>query len=196
MEQPAQVLVPLKNITGISVIFDWGMGDRGKSSGMYSQADIVDLYGYRVNEELEYENVRTHYIDTRRGKTRTDFERFAEIPAGYLPVILSVDWHERERQHNASLVEYHGDLYPFSKRLCEAMADWGRNYVWGHRVSNPVVAQPVAGAEDFPFIRIKPFAPNGPHFGEYIRRMDKLGEELGRAIGGYLRGRGEGLRSS
>lgn len=195
MEQAAPQITPIRHISGVSIIFDWGMAERGKSCGLYAQADVVDLYGYRVNEELEYENVRTHYVDTRRGKPRTDYERFAEVPAGFVPVILSADWHANTRQHNASLVEYHGDLFRFSKRICEALSDWGKTYVWGHRVSNPIVATPIKGREDQPFIRIKPFAPNGPHVAEYIRRMDKLGEEIGRAIGDFLRERGEGLRN-
>jgi hypothetical protein len=184
--EPCQI----RQISGISVIFDFGLDQRGESVGLYSQADVVDLYGYRLNEELEYENVRTYYIDTRRKPARTFEERLQEVPANFVPVILSADWHERERLHNASIVEFCGnDLYPIATRICEALTEWGNCYVWGHKVSRAVA---VAG--DRPFIRVSPFAVNGPHVDEYMSRLDKLGEDIGRAIGGYLRGRGEGVR--
>ncbi len=61
--------------------------------------------------------------------------------------------------------------------------------MWGHKVSRPVAVQ---GERNF--IRVKPFALNGPHADEYLRRLDKLGEDVGRAIGGYLTDKGEGLR--
>jgi hypothetical protein len=191
-------ITQIKNITGISLIFDWGMQDRGLTANMQNQADIVDLYGYRMNEELEYENVRTYYVDTRRLGMETERKRLEAVPSGYVPVVLSLDWHAVPRQHNASVVEFSGDLYKVAARLCESLGDWGKNYVWGHRVSKPVALEmrPVPGhGMEGAFIRIKPFALNGPHAAEYIKRVDKLGEELGRALGEFLRGRGQGLRN-
>jgi hypothetical protein len=177
-------------ISGISVVFDFGLQDRGQSAGQFSQADAVDGYGYRLSEELEYENVRLHPVDTRRAPFRTEAQRLEEVPANFIPVFLSTDWHARERQVNSSSVEFCGhDLYKLADALCFAMAEWGRAYVFGHRVLRPVA---VEGAR--PFIRVKPFAINGPHAQEYMKRLDKLGEDLGRAIGGYLSERGEGLR--
>ncbi len=177
-------------ISGVSVIFDWGIKERGESIGMYSQADIVDVYGARLLDELEYENIRLQHIDTRKAPNRDDVERTAEVTAGFLPVFVSCDWHDRPRKVNCSTVEFSGDhLYKLADRICESLSEWGRAYVFGHRVSRPV-AVPGEGA----FIRVKPFALNGPHSDEYVQRLDKLGEDIGRAIGGYLTARGEGLR--
>ncbi len=177
-------------ITGISVIFDWGLQDRGESVGLYSQADVVDGYGQSMQEELDYENVRTQHVDTRRAPVRDEAKRLEEVPPGFVPVFLSCDWNQRPRTWNASVVEFSGDsLYKMADRICFALSEWGRCYVWGHKVSRPVAVQ---GERNF--IRVKPFALNGPHADEYLRRLDKLGEDVGRAIGGYLTDKGEGLR--
>lgn len=170
-------------ISGVTVVFDWGLRERGESTGLSSQADVVDVYGARLNEELEYENIRTHFL---KDKKLVD-----DAPAGFLPVYVSSDWYTgRGKQHNASIVEFYGDgLYRLAERLCEALSDWGKAYVYGHKVSLPI-----AVASDKPFIRIKPFALNGPNADEYMKRLDKLGEDLGRAIGGYLAAKGEGIR--
>lgn len=178
-----------KLISGISLIYDWGAHQRGESAGLQSQADVVDGYGARLQEELEYENVRTHHVDTRRAPFRTEEQRMAEVPANFVPVFLSCDWHVKDRSVNSSSVEFSGDYYKLADALCFAMAEWGRCYVFGHRVLRPVAVEAERG-----FVRVKPFALNGPHADEYVRRLDKLGEDLGRAIGEYLAGLGQGLR--
>lgn len=179
-----------KNISGISVIFDWGAHERGNCTGHYAQADVVDGYGNRLIEELEYENVRTLHVDTRKAPFRTEEERLAEVPAGYIPIFLSCDWHKNLRTTNSSSIEFCGpELYKLADDLGFSLAEWGRAYVFEHRVVRPVVT-----GEGRSFIRIKPFALNGPHADEYIRRLDKLGEDLGRVIGEYLRTIGQGLR--
>lgn len=188
-EKKVHLLHP-KLISGVSVIFDWGASDRGNSWGTFNQADIVDGYGQRLNDELEYESVRTHYIDTRKPPLRTEEERLSEVPANFVPIFLSCGWHPRERETNSSSVEFCGpELYKLADALCFAMSEWGRAYVFEHRVSRPVI---VEGERSF--IRVKPFAVNGPHAEEYVRRLEKLGEDLGRAIGGYLSELGQGLR--
>lgn len=172
------------------MIFDFGLQDRGQSAGSYNQADMIDAYGFRLSEELEYENVRLHPIDTRRAPFRTEEQRLAEVPTNFVPIFLSSDWHARDRQVNSSTVEFCGpEYYKLADALCFALGEWGRAHVFGHRVLRPVA---VEGTRSF--IRVKPFAVNGPHAQEYMTRLDKLGEDLGRAIGGYLRERGEGLR--
>lgn len=178
-------------ISGVSVIFDWGLQDRGASHGPYNQADIVDGYGHRLSEELEYENVRIAPIDTRRAPARTESERLKEVPDSFLPLFLSCDWYARERSTNASIVEFAGGFYKLAERICEGLSEWGRCAVFGHRVLRPSVVEMIDGKG---FIRIKPFSLNGPNSDEYMRRLDKLGEDLGRAIGEYLTVRGEGLR--
>ncbi len=179
-----------KNISGVSVIFDWGAHDRGESAGHYSQADVVDGYGYRLQEELEYENVRLAPVDTRKSPFRSEKERLLEVPDTFVPLFLSCDWHARRRDVNSSSVEFCGaEYYKLADALCFALAEWGRAYVFGHRVLRPVAVQ-----GERSFIRIKPFAVNGPHADEYISRMDKLGEDLGRAIGECLAQMGQGLR--
>jgi hypothetical protein len=179
------------HITGISVIFDWDSSSRGNSSGPFSQADIVDFYGIKLNEELEYENVRTHYVDTRRPPSRTDADRLKEVPDSFVPLFLSCDWYPRDdRKSNASIVEFCGpEHYKLADALCFALAEWGRCYVFGHRVLRPVAVEGERG-----FVRVKPFSLNGPHADEYMQRLDKLGEDLGRAIGGFLSVAGQGLR--
>jgi hypothetical protein len=182
---------PMTRLSGVSVIFDWGQQARGQSVGMYSQADLVDLYGYRLNEELEYEDVRTYFINTRRPGLETEQARFSEVPSGFVPLFLSLDWHSgKMRQYNSSTVEYSGDLYKMAERLCEALGEWGKNCVYGHRVSRPVVVDGPA------HVRIKPFALNGPQSTDYIGRLDGLGIELGRAIGEFCRTQKKGLRNS
>lgn len=177
-----------KIISGISIIFDWGGGDRGRSYRQFNQADVVDTYGTRMIEELEYENVRTYHIDTRKAPVRTIPERLADVPANFVPVFLSCDWHDKARLVNSSSVEYSGDYYKLADDLCFALSEWGRAYVFGHRVLRPV------SVEGSGFIRIKPFALNGPHAEEYVQRLDKLGCDLGRAIGDHLAQLGQGLR--
>mgnify|MGYP001604792335 CR=1 FL=1 len=184
-----------KPISGISIICDWGPHHRGESAGLYSQADVVEGYGQRLNEELEYESVRAFPVDTRKAPWRTEAERLADVPDGFVPLFVSCDWHakeRRDRQYNASSVEFSGDYYKLADALCFAMAEWGRCYVFGHRVLRPVAVEPVA--EGRGFVRVKPFALNGPHADEYLKRLDKLGEDLGRAIGGFLAGIGQGIR--
>lgn len=192
MTEPAKRLKSsfASKFSGVAVIFDWGVQDRGESAGLYSQADVVDGYGHRVNEELDYENVRTHFIDTRRTPVRTEAQRLDEVPSGFVPVFLSCDWHKRPRELNSSVIEFSGEvLYKLAESVCFSLSEWGRCYVWGHRVMRPIA---VEGEREF--IRIKPFALNGPHADEYVKRLPKLGEDLGRAIGEYLIERGEGLR--
>lgn len=180
----------LSNISGVSLIFDWGSSDRGRYSGGYSQADVVDGYGPRMMDELDYENIRTHHINTRKPPALTEGQRIAEVPANFVPVILSCDWHVKKRDANSSSVEFSGDFYKLADSICFSLAEWGRAYVFGHRVLKPIEVE-----NDKPFIRIKPFALNGPHANEYMLRLDKLGEDLGRAIGGYLAEIRQGLRS-
>lgn len=180
---------PKQLISGVSVILDWGPQDRGSLSGPYTQADIVDGYGRRLIDELDYENVRTHHIDTRGKYSRSEVERLAEVPTNFVPLFLSCDWHARKREVNSSSVEFSGHLYKLADDLCFSLSEWGKAYVFGHRVLRPVA---VEGERSF--IRIKPFALNGPNADEYMQRLEKLGEDLGRAIGGFLRARGEGLR--
>ncbi len=165
------------------------MQARGESTGMQSQADIVDSYGLRLNDELDYENVRTHYIDTRKAPVRTEEERLKEVPDGFVPIFVSCDWHGRKRDTNSSTVEFAGEYFRLADALCFAMSEWGKCTAFGHRVSKPIVLEADKG-----FIRIKPFALNGPNADQYIRRLDKLGEDLGRAIGEYLTILGQGLR--
>lgn len=180
---------PSKNISGISVVFDWDARDRGEAHGYHSQADIVDAYGQRLNEELEYENVRIYPIDSRRAPARDGAAKTADIPAGFVPVFLSCDWHKNPRTTNSSTVEFSGaHLYRLADALCFALSEWGNCTVFGHRTMRPIAVE-----GDPHFIRIKPFALNGPHAADYVKRLDKLGEDLGRAIGGYLKNRGEGL---
>lgn len=178
-----------KIISGISVIFDWGP-DRGESFGAYSQADIVDVYGARLNDELEYEDARVAPVDTRKRLLLSDAQRLDEVPAGFVPVFLSCDWHARRRDVNSSSVEFCGEhLYKLADALCFALAEWGRGRVYGHRVLRPVA---VEGPRDF--VRVKPFALNGPSAGDYVLGLEKLGEDLGRAIGEFLTGIGAGKR--
>lgn len=180
-----EVQAPDGRIHGVTVIFDFGMGAeslRGKTSGNYSQSDVVDGYGMRTNEELDNDNVRVHQINTRRAPARSEQERLDETPANFLPLILSCDWHETTRIHNISTVEYCGAQYlAAAQAIAFALSEWGRCYVWGHRVSRPIA---VSG--DRPFIKIKPFALNGPHADEYLLRLDALGTSIGHAIGGHL----------
>lgn len=177
-------------ISGVSVIFDWGAQDRGLSVNTYTQADIVDAYGQRLNEELEDENVRLFPIDTRKSGPLTEDERLLDVPANHIPVYLSCGWYDRERLKNSSVVEYAGDYFKLADALSFAMAEWGRAYVFGHRVLRPVA---LAGYRRG-FVRIKPFALNGPHAEEYAMRLDPLGVDLARAMSGYLRECGEGFR--
>lgn len=172
-------------IAGVSVILDFGPGHitrRGETHGHYSQSDVIDEYGRSLIDEMENEAVRLHMPDTRRPPGLTETQRFMESPGNYLPLIVSSDWFAKPRMHNSSTVEYRGEQYfKLCKLICEGLSEWGRCYVWGHRVSQPV---PVEGAYDF--IRIKPFAINGPHADEYLKRLDQLGVSVARSIGSYL----------
>ena len=179
--QPNKSPIQVRLISGISLIFEMTDRDRGEAFGGCDQADVIDRYGSRVVEELEYENVRT------QGKVKT----VSDVIPGFVALLMSCDWHTNLRRNNVSTVEFCGDgLYQMSMRFCEALADWGRVCAYGHQVSKPIA---VAG--DHAFIRIKPFALNGPRSEDYVKRLDQLGVDLGRAVGGYLASRGEGLRT-
>jgi hypothetical protein len=142
----------------------------------------VDLYGPRLLEELENENVRCAHINTRKKPDLTEDERLREVPTNYLPLIISCDWHETSRIHNASVIEYSGKGYrKIANDIALSLSDWGRCYVWGHRVISPIFVK-----SEKSYVKIKPFALNGPHADEYLLRLDALGISIGRAVGGYL----------
>ncbi len=177
-------------MSGVSLIWDFGRGmGRGQTVGHYSQQDVVDGYARKMTEELENENVRMQTVPTRKGEGIPWGERLSAVPKTFVPVILTCDFHERDRVHNASVVEFSGVEYQkLAESLCFALSEWGRCYVWGHRVSRPVV---VNGAPRS-YICIKPFALNGPNADDYLQRLDALGESLGRAIGGFFAERNQG----
>ncbi len=177
-------------ISGISVVFDWGGADRGQTTGMFNQADMVDVYGARLCDELDFENVRAEIVNTRKARAKNEAQRFSEVTAGYIPVFLSCDWHKHDRKVNSSTVEFSGErLYKLADALCFSLSEWGNCTVWGHRVLRPIAVD-----HDREFIRIKPFALNGPNADEYMKRLDKLGQDLGRTIGEYLLSIRQGLR--
>jgi len=182
---------PPKIISGASVIFDFGHGAEnpmGKRFGNYGQAEIVDLYASRMVEELECDKVRLDLINTRVPPGLSEDERLRLGPTGFVNLIASCGFFETNRKHNASVVEYSGGhLGELARRICESLSEWGRCYVWGHRVSKPLEVE-----SEIPFIRIKPFAINGPHASEYLLRLDPLGESIGRSVGQYMIDRGIG----
>lgn len=178
-------------ISGIAIVFDWDHRDRGNSGPLGTQADVVEAYGQRLIEELEFENVRCHIVDTRKGDSKSDIQKMHDIPDGFVPIFVSCGWHDKPRPYNASIVEFSGPHYKFAERIADSLSEWGRCYVFGHKVSRPIAVEECAKKS---FIRIKPISLNGPHADEYIRRMDSLGETIGRAIGEFLSARGEGLR--
>ena len=170
-----------KRISGISILYDFP--DGGKICGLYSQRDVIDLYGYKVNEELEYENVRCEYIETRERERKDMAHYLAKVPNDYLAIILSCGWDESDKiEYNYSRIEYAGNHVTFSRRFAESLYDWGKAYVFEHKVSDPNCV-----IYDVDYIRIKPFALNGLYAGEYLKRLDKLGEDIGRAIGEFCR---------
>lgn len=180
-------------ISGISLILDFGPGHalgHGERVGHYSQEEVVDRYAATLAEELDCGWVRTHPIETRKTAYRYSFdERIRMAPTNFVPLVLTSDHYARPRLHNSSTIEFSGHEYlGLATRLCEALSEWGRCYVWGHRVSRPVV---VNGAPK-PYICIKPFALNGPNAEDYLQRLDLLGTTLGRSIGEYLLERNQG----
>lgn len=174
-----------KLISGISILYDFP--DGGKSCGLYSQRDVIDLYGYKVNEELEYENVRSEYIETRERNRKDMAHYLAKVPNDYLAIVLSCGWDESEKTNfNTSKIEYAGQHVLFCRRFAERLYDWGKAYVFEHKVSDPTSV-----IYNVDYIRIKPFALNGIYAGEYLKRLDKLGEDIGRAIGEFARDSGK-----
>ena len=186
---------PKEHVSGVTVIFDFGHGHmdrRGKSSGNYSQSDVVDEYGRCAVDEMEADNVRLFHVETRKPPGCREDLRIKLGPETFIPLVFSCDYTDSARAlHNMSVVEYQGAHYlDLATRLCEGMTEWGRCYVWGHRVAKPV--QVTGDGRDF--IRIKPFALNGPHEADYLRRLNQLGQSVGRAVGQYLIDRREGRR--
>lgn len=178
-------------ISGISMIRDFGPGmGPGQSIGHYSQQDVVDGYARAMAEELETGSVRLAPIETRHAKRPLSWEsRLTQAQTNFVPLILTCDYHDRDRIHNASVVEFAGTEYqPLAQALCFALSEWGRCYVWGHRVSKPVVVLNAPRS----YVCVKPFALNGPNAEDYLRRLDALGEALGRAIAGYLLEKNQG----
>lgn len=180
------------HISGVSVIFDFGHGAierRGKASGNYSQSDVVDEYARRAVDELEIDNVRLHRVETRKPPGCPQADRLKNGPSAFLPVVFSCGYNERPTLHNMSIVEYAGPYEALARRICEGLTEWGRCYVFGHRVAKPRVVESEHG-----FVSIKPFDLGGPHEAEYLGRLDPLGQSIGRAIGQYLIDRREGRR--
>lgn len=190
---------PDKIISGISLILDFGFGhdDRsGKYYGNYSQADVVNEYGRRVGEELDTDGIRLFPVETRKSPgTKTEY-RHKVGPLTFAPVILSCGWDETDKLHNCSQIEYQGAQYlALAERIAESLSDWGRCYVWGHKVSKPNrIAESGDDDEQRGYIRVSPFSLNGPHSDSYLERLERLGEGVGRAISGYLIERGAAKR--
>lgn len=175
---------------GVSILFDlWP--DGGKSCGIYRASDVIEAYGHRVNDELDYEDVRTHYVETRKRPAKSLEEYLIEVPENYLAIILSSGWDESDKTtHNTAKIEYFGkESLSLGRRLSQTMYDWGKSYVFNHRSSEPRLA---LGSRQF--IKIMPFALNGHASGEYLKKLDRLGADIGRTIGEYLRDTGQGLR--
>ncbi len=170
-------------MTGISVVPDWGLGHpepRGESCGNYSQSDVVDGYVFKLSEELESESVRVSPVQTRKAPALTPAARL-DVPAGFVPLVASCDFFTKPRTANASLVEYSGaHLAELARRISEALSEWGRCTAFDHRWS----CIPVNDAA--PFIRVKPFALNGPRAEDYLLRLEALGVSIGRAVGDYF----------
>ncbi len=181
-ETPAAANV---TFSGISVVPDWGLGHpepRGHTVAGYSQSDVVDAYAATLNEELENENVRSLPVNTRRAPALAPLERFGAIGSGYVAILCSCDFYTRDRTTNTSVVEFSGaHLSQLAQRISEALSEWGRCSSFEHRGSHPVGLN-----ERQSFIRIKPFALNGPNADVYLRRLDALGIAVGRAIGDYF----------
>lgn len=194
LQQPvaAPVVTPKTHISGIGVIFDFGFGHvdrRGKFSGHYSQSDVVDAYGRAAVEELEADNVRLFHVETRKAPGTLQDERLKVAPNTFVPVVFSCDHTDRPALHNKSVVEYSGaHLEKLASVLAESLSEWGRCYVWGHKVSRPVRVEGPA------HVRVSPFALGGPHEDDYLARLPALGLCVGRAIGQFLIDRGEGRR--
>lgn len=159
----------MEKITGIAVILD-------REHLLAAQA-----YSPRLLEELEYENVN---VETGSAKYPL---REGEQTAGFIPLILSSDTHLTERDANSSVVEYSG-LNGLVDAICFSLSEWGKCSGYGHKVYK----SEVKGAE--PHVRVRPFAENGPHADAYQRRLDALAIELGRAVGGYLATKKQGIR--
>lgn len=182
-----------KPLSGVTVILDFGHGSndrRGKFSGNYSQSDVVDEYGRRAIDELETDNVRLFHVETRKSPGCPEDSRTRLGPATFVPIIFSCSFSERPALHNMSLVEFSGPYLELATRLSEGLTEWGRCYVWGHKVRRPVQVD-----ADHGFIRVSPFMLNGPHEQEYLARLDKLGQGVGRAIAQYLIDKSEGRRA-
>lgn len=182
--QPQEARVPIPPLTGIAMILDWGAGAPdtcGQSSGAYSQADVVDSYSVRLAEELDAESVRLEIVNPRRGPAVPVGRRVEDAMAGHLALICSCDFYTRDRSTNSSIVEFSGDhLRPLAQRLNAAMSEWGKCSAFTHRGSLVAVNEPGH------FIRIKPFALNGPSARDYLIRMDQLAVAVGRTIGEYF----------
>lgn len=183
----------MDHMSGVGVIFDFGHGHndrRGRFSGSMSQSDVVDEYGRSAVEEMEADNVRLFHVETRKSPGTRELERLELVPASFVPIVFSVDYCERPGLHNRSVVEFSGaHLDKLARLIAESMSEWGRCFVWGHKVSK----QQLPGKQ--PFIRISPFQMNGPNEDAYMVGLSKLGAGIGRAVGAYMIDRGEGRRA-
>lgn len=193
LQTTAPAPVVKTHVSGIGVIFDFGFGHvdrRGKFSGHYSQSDVVDAYGRAAIEEMEADNVRMFHVETRKAPGTMQDDRLKIVPATFVPIVFSCDYTGRPGLHNKSVVEYAGKhLETMAETLAESLSEWGRCYVWGHKVSRPIKV------DGDPHIRISPFALGGPHEHDYVARLGALGLCIGRAIGQHLIERGEGRRA-
>lgn len=177
------------NVAGFAVLFDFG-AEEGRSIGLHTQADVVRLYGHTVHEALEDYNVYTEFVETRKRPSRPVEEYEKEVPEHLVTLVISCGWDESDKTtRNVSKIECSSDCLRLSKRLNEAMYDWGKAWVYEHAVSEPKI---IPGKSRY--IKIKPFALNGESSREYLAKLDRLGLDIGRTIGDWCKEFGLGVR--
>lgn len=170
-----------------------GAYERGHSIGRLSQLDVIDGYYPTVLDELEASRIRTEVMPTRRPPGVRHDQRHVEVALGSCVVELRCGWLGRTTKGgNCSRVLYgKGTPFALAESLQDAVAEWGRCYVYGHRGQAPVeVDDPLLTRPGTVGFAVEPFALDGPDAGLYAVRLATLGRTIGRIIASFARERG------
>lgn len=169
---------------------DAGTYERGNASGCMSELDVIDGYTSSVAEELDASRVRYELMDTRRPPGVRASERAKRISPGQCVVELRCGWFgdaARPSGGNRSRILY-GRQTPFAlaESLQDAVAEWGRCYVFGHRGTAPIqVDDPLLCVPGSIGFAVEPFALDGADAALYSARLATLGRTVARILASF-----------
>jgi hypothetical protein len=176
---------------------DRDLWDRGPAVGSVTGLDVVDAYVSALIEELDAEGIRYRVLDTRTSPGIRESERWQHVEANSLVLHCLAsglpDGKKPVNKKNQTEVWYGGDRsLTLADEMCEALAQWGHCYVFGHRTANPRHdgKTHLLNAPETKALAISPFWINGPDAPDYLERLNELGQTIARCLADHLTSKG------